>query len=135
MVMINYFFMCLIFGTTFLAIKIGVDAGVPPFLSAGLRFFIAGLLLFSFMVWREKRQSGYYFGKRCFYRSGLNLWDVCHVILGRTVCDIWNRSYLICYRSDDDHRYSDIPFEAKRKSEIIHWLCRRSYWCHVLALT
>ena len=45
--------MCLIFGTTFLAIKVGVDAGVPPFLSAGLRFLIAGLLLFSFMVWRK----------------------------------------------------------------------------------
>lgn len=69
MVMINYIFMCLIFGTTFLAIKMGVDAGVPPFLSAGLRFFIAGLLLFSFMVWREKRQYGYCGGKRCFLQG------------------------------------------------------------------
>ncbi len=69
MVIFNYFFMCLIFGTTFLAIKVGVDAGVPPFLSAGLRFLIAGLLLFSFMVWRKKRQSGYYFGKKCFLQE------------------------------------------------------------------
>ncbi|MEH7354349.1 EamA family transporter [Neobacillus drentensis] len=66
MVIINYCFMCLIFGTTFLAIKIGVDAGVPPFLSAGLRFFIAGLLLFSFMVWRGKTTISLLFRKEMF---------------------------------------------------------------------
>ncbi|MFJ5763888.1 DMT family transporter [Lysinibacillus sp. NPDC093210] len=72
MVLINYFFMCLIFGTTFLAIKIGVDAGVPPFLSAGLRFFIAGLLLFSFMVWRRKTTIGIFFRKEMFF-TGVGL--------------------------------------------------------------
>jgi len=72
MVIINYFFMCLIFGTTFLAIKIGVDAGVPPFLSAGLRFFIAGLLLFSFMVWREKTTIRLLFRKEIFF-TGIGL--------------------------------------------------------------
>lgn len=72
MVIVNYFFMCLIFGTTFLAIKIGVDAGVPPFLSAGLRFFIAGLLLFSFMVWREKTTIGLFFRKEMFF-TGVGL--------------------------------------------------------------
>ncbi|MFJ7183688.1 DMT family transporter [Lysinibacillus xylanilyticus] len=72
MVIINYFFMCLIFGTTFLAIKIGVDAGVPPFLSAGLRFFIAGLLLFSFMVWREKTTIRLFFRKEMFF-TGIGL--------------------------------------------------------------
>jgi drug/metabolite transporter (DMT)-like permease len=54
MVILNYFIMCLIFGTTFLAIKIGVDAGLPSFFSAGIRFFIAGILLYSFMVWKGK---------------------------------------------------------------------------------
>ncbi len=39
MIMFNYIVMCLIFGTTFLAIKVGVDAGAPPFFSAGIRFF------------------------------------------------------------------------------------------------
>ncbi|MEB2298783.1 EamA family transporter [Lysinibacillus xylanilyticus] len=72
MVIINYFFMCLIFGTTFLAIKIGVDAGVPPFLSAGLRFFIAGLLLFSFMVWKEKTTIWLLFRKEMFF-TGVGL--------------------------------------------------------------
>jgi drug/metabolite transporter (DMT)-like permease len=36
---------CAIFGTTFLAIRIGVGAGAPPFLFAGIRFTAAGLML------------------------------------------------------------------------------------------
>jgi drug/metabolite transporter (DMT)-like permease len=54
MIILNYVLVCLIFGTTFLAIKVGVDAGMPPFFSAGIRFFIAGLILFIWMVWRKK---------------------------------------------------------------------------------
>jgi drug/metabolite transporter (DMT)-like permease len=36
---------CAIFGTTFLAIKMGVSAGAPPFLFAGIRFTAAGAVL------------------------------------------------------------------------------------------
>ncbi|MDF2911776.1 MAG: transporter [Sporolactobacillus laevolacticus] len=54
MIIINYMILCLIFGTTFLAIKIGVDAGTPPFFSAGVRFFLAGMLLFIWMLWRKE---------------------------------------------------------------------------------
>ncbi|MFD2372016.1 DMT family transporter [Brevibacillus sp. GCM10020057] len=54
MVLFNYIVMCLIFGTTFLAIKIGIDAGASPFFSAGLRFFLAGLILFCWMVGKKK---------------------------------------------------------------------------------
>jgi drug/metabolite transporter (DMT)-like permease len=36
---------CAIFGTTFLAIKLGIASGAPPFLFAGLRFTLAGLIL------------------------------------------------------------------------------------------
>jgi drug/metabolite transporter (DMT)-like permease len=36
---------CAIFGTTFLAIKVGVSAGAPPFLFAGIRFSTAGAIL------------------------------------------------------------------------------------------
>ena len=36
---------CAIFGTTFLAIKVGVEAGAPPFLFAGIRFVVAGAVL------------------------------------------------------------------------------------------
>ncbi|RUT41366.1 EamA family transporter [Paenibacillus anaericanus] len=54
MILLAYALICLIFGTTFLAIKIGVDAGAPPFFSAGLRFFLAGAILFLWMVWKRK---------------------------------------------------------------------------------
>ncbi len=42
MPLIAYILMCIIFGTTYLAIKVGVDAGLPPLLFAALRFAIAG---------------------------------------------------------------------------------------------
>lgn len=54
MIILGYFVMCLIFGTTFLSIKMGIDAGFAPFFSAGIRFFIAGLLLFTWLVTRRK---------------------------------------------------------------------------------
>ncbi|WML60834.1 EamA family transporter [Neobacillus sp. PS2-9] len=63
MVIFGYLVMCLIFGTTFLAIKIGIDAGIPPFFSAGIRFFIAGLILFGLMVLRRKTTIGLLFRK------------------------------------------------------------------------
>ncbi len=40
-----YALMCAVFGTTFLAIKIGSNAGLPPFLAAGIRFTVAGAIL------------------------------------------------------------------------------------------
>ncbi|WP_068786240.1 DMT family transporter [Paenibacillus phocaensis] len=54
MIVVNYLIVCLVFGTTFLAIKIGVDHAAPPFFSAGLRFMTAGVVLFLWMVWRKK---------------------------------------------------------------------------------
>ncbi|MGG6311519.1 DMT family transporter [Paenibacillus macerans] len=54
MIFINYLIICLIFGTTFLAIKVGVDHAAPPFFSAGIRFLTGGLVLFLFMAWRKK---------------------------------------------------------------------------------
>lgn len=54
MVLLGYAIMCLIFGTTFLAIKVGVDAGLPPFFSAGVRFLLAGLILMIWMYARKK---------------------------------------------------------------------------------
>ncbi|MTT30935.1 EamA family transporter [Terrilactibacillus sp. BCM23-1] len=54
MVIVNYTIMCIIFGTTFLAIKIGVDTGAPPFFSAGVRFFVAGLII---LLWMKSRKQ------------------------------------------------------------------------------
>jgi drug/metabolite transporter (DMT)-like permease len=63
MIFLNFIMMCMIFGTTFLAIKIGVDAGTPPFFSAGIRFFIAGFLLFVFFVWKGRVRVSLFFSK------------------------------------------------------------------------
>lgn len=49
---ILYLLLCLIWGTTWLAIKVGLD-DLPPFLSASIRFVIAALFLF--LVMRFKR--------------------------------------------------------------------------------
>jgi drug/metabolite transporter (DMT)-like permease len=54
MIIFSYLLMCVIFGTTFLAIKVGIDAGAPPFFSAGIRFLLAGLILFVWMVWKRR---------------------------------------------------------------------------------
>jgi drug/metabolite transporter (DMT)-like permease len=53
-VLVAYLVMCLIFGTTFLAIKIGLEEGMPPFYFAALRFFIAGILL---LCWLKAKQE------------------------------------------------------------------------------
>ncbi|MDP4095301.1 EamA family transporter [Paenibacillus sp. P96] len=45
MIGVAFVVMCLIFGTTFLAIKVGIDAGLPPFLSGGVRFTTAGVIV------------------------------------------------------------------------------------------
>lgn len=72
MIFINYIIMCFIFGTTFLAIKIGVDAGAPPFMSAGLRFFFAGLILFLLMRLKGKTEWSLLFRKEMLF-TGIGL--------------------------------------------------------------
>ncbi|WP_349409313.1 DMT family transporter [Pseudalkalibacillus sp. SCS-8] len=55
MIFLNYLLVCVIFGTTFLFIKIGIEAGATPILSGGVRFTIAGLLvLVYFAIKREQ---------------------------------------------------------------------------------
>lgn len=44
--LVAYLLVCLLWGSTYLAIRIGVDV-LPPFLFAGVRFFIAGVVLFT----------------------------------------------------------------------------------------
>lgn len=72
MIILFYVLMCVIFGTTFLAIKIGVDAGIPPFFGAGLRFFSAGFILFLFMMWKEKVSLKILLKKELFF-TGMGL--------------------------------------------------------------
>src|SRR5690242_14751045 len=44
----------LVWGSTFLAIRVGVRE-VPPFLLAGLRFVVAGFVLYAWMIARGER--------------------------------------------------------------------------------
>lgn len=48
-----YLLMCTIFGTTYLAIKVGVDAGLPPLLFAAIRFAIAGPITLAIVLIRR----------------------------------------------------------------------------------
>ncbi|WP_152393267.1 DMT family transporter [Paenibacillus guangzhouensis] len=66
MIFVNYLLMCIVFGTTFLAIKVGIDAGAPPFFSAGLRFLLAGSILLVYMVIRRKAKFSLLLRKEMF---------------------------------------------------------------------
>ncbi|NME98638.1 DMT family transporter [Aneurinibacillus aneurinilyticus] len=72
MVIFGYLLMCMIFGTTFLAIKVGIDAGAPPFFSAGLRFLLAGIILFIWMIWRGRASVSLLFRKEMMF-TGMGL--------------------------------------------------------------
>jgi len=53
-VLAAYLIVCIVWGSTYLAIRVGV-AHVPPFLFAGVRFLTAGALLGAFALWRGER--------------------------------------------------------------------------------
>lgn len=56
MTAIGYVLLCLIWGSTWLGIKIGLDAGMPPLIGVGLRFAIAALVLVPF-AWVRNRPA------------------------------------------------------------------------------
>lgn len=45
-----YILLCLIWGSTWIAIRIGSDAGLPPFLGAAIRFLIAMTVLWAWVI-------------------------------------------------------------------------------------
>ncbi|HFK1756646.1 TPA: DMT family transporter [Bacillus cereus] len=67
MVVFNYILVCIIFGTTFLTIKIGIEAGAPPLFSAGIRFFLAGIILMIIFKLKRKEIMPHIFSKRIMY--------------------------------------------------------------------
>ncbi|MFY0216331.1 DMT family transporter [Bacillus cereus] len=67
MVIFNYILVCIIFGTTFLTIKIGIEAGAPPLFSAGIRFFLAGVILMIIFKLKRKEIMPHIFSKRIMY--------------------------------------------------------------------
>lgn len=56
-VLAAYLIVCIVWGSTYLAIRIGV-AHVPPFLFGGVRFLLAGALLGAVALWRGERLPG-----------------------------------------------------------------------------
>ena len=42
----------LIWGSTYLGIRFALEGGFPPFLLGGIRFTIAGSLMYAFLRWR-----------------------------------------------------------------------------------
>ncbi|KLA31949.1 DMT family transporter [Bacillus cereus] len=67
MVIFNYILVCIIFGTTFLTIKIGIEAGAPPLFSAGIRFLLAGVILMIIFKLKRKEIMPHVFSKRIIY--------------------------------------------------------------------
>ncbi|WP_182813301.1 EamA family transporter [Bacillus sp. ME78] len=67
MVIFNYILVCIIFGTTFLTIKIGIEVGAPPLFSAGIRFFLAGIILMIIFKLKRKEIMPHIFSKRIMY--------------------------------------------------------------------
>jgi drug/metabolite transporter (DMT)-like permease len=65
-----YAFLCLIWGSTWLAIKVGL-AGVPPFLGAGLRFVISATVLGVLLALRGQRIRLTREDKTCILSLGL----------------------------------------------------------------
>lgn len=45
----------IVWGSTYLGIKIAIET-FPPFLMAGIRFVIAGVLLYGFVAYKEKKR-------------------------------------------------------------------------------
>ena len=56
MTALGYLALCLIWGSTWLAIKVGLDAGMPPLLGVSLRFAIAALILLP-IAWLSARAA------------------------------------------------------------------------------
>jgi drug/metabolite transporter (DMT)-like permease len=70
MVALLYALMCLIWGSTWLAIKVGL-VGVPPFLAAGLRFTLATLIVGLPLLVRRRRIRLTHDDKVCIASLGL----------------------------------------------------------------
>lgn len=80
MIPLLYALVCLIWGSTWLAIKFGLD-GVPPFLGAGLRFALAAAILWSLVLaggvkWRLSRE-----GRRAAPVAGVLGFGICYALV------------------------------------------------------
>jgi drug/metabolite transporter (DMT)-like permease len=82
-----YALICLIWGSTWLVIKIGL-AGVPPFLAAGLRFTLASGVLFALIVRRGEKIRLERDDKICIVSCGLLSFSLSYA------CVYWAEQYI-----------------------------------------
>jgi drug/metabolite transporter (DMT)-like permease len=82
-----YALICLIWGSTWLAIKIGL-VGVPPFLAAGLRFALASAVLFVLVALRGTRLKLTRDDKICVLSCGLLSFALSYA------CVYWAEQYI-----------------------------------------
>jgi drug/metabolite transporter (DMT)-like permease len=82
-----YALICLIWGSTWLVIKIGL-VGVPPFLAAGLRFTLASVVLFGLVAWRGTGLKLDRDGKICVLSCGLLSFTLSYA------CVYWAEQYI-----------------------------------------
>lgn len=53
MIIINYVFICFIFGMIFLIIKLGIEVGMFLFFLVGIWFFLVGILVILYFVYKK----------------------------------------------------------------------------------
>lgn len=80
MIPLLYALVCLIWGSTWLAIKIGLD-GVPPFLGAGLRFTLAALILWGLVYFAGLSPRLSPRGRRAALIAGVLGFGICYSLV------------------------------------------------------
>jgi drug/metabolite transporter (DMT)-like permease len=88
MTALGYVLLCLIWGSTWLGIKVGLDAGMPPLLGVSLRFALAAVVLVPIAWFAQRRAfrdrtawrlaaligvTGFGFGYGCTYIGGMRV--------------------------------------------------------------
>jgi drug/metabolite transporter (DMT)-like permease len=75
-----YALVCLIWGSTWLAIKFGLE-GVPPFLGAGLRFALAAAVLWALVLWSKVPWRLSADGRRAAPVAGVLGFGICYALV------------------------------------------------------
>lgn len=82
-----YIIVCVVWGSTYLAIKVGVQT-VPPFWLAGMRFMVAGLLILGYLKFKKTALPVGYQNYIPFFIIGFLL-----LVVGNG-CVVWSEQYI-----------------------------------------
>jgi drug/metabolite transporter (DMT)-like permease len=84
---ILYSFFCLAWGTTWIAIKLGVT-NAPPLIFAGSRFFVAGIILLTYVLYRNKKLSIDFLKNPYLYLCSIMMIGLCFGLI------FWGENYV-----------------------------------------